>query len=69
MMKKELFVEGISCNHCKMAIESAVTGLKGITRASVDVGKKSVSLEYDEANIALQDIIKAIEDIGYLVQG
>lgn len=67
MNKQVLNVGDISCNHCKMAIEKAMNGLKGISHATVDVGKKTVSLEYDEAAIMLDDIIKAIENTGYHV--
>ena len=48
MIKKETYiVEGMSCNHCKMAVEKEVKALPGMASATVDLAKKTLSVEYD----------------------
>lgn len=37
-----LRVEGMSCNHCKMAVEKALRGVAGVSECSVDLGNKTV---------------------------
>ncbi|QYR23627.1 cation transporter [Paenibacillus sp. sptzw28] len=59
----QLKVEGMSCGHCANSIESAVKTL-GAT-AKVDLGSKSVSIDYDAGKISLDAIKEAIEEQGY----
>lgn len=66
MEKQVLRVEGMSCNHCKMNIEKALRGI-GV-EASADLNAKTVSIEYDSANIKVEQIINEIEEQGYTVE-
>ena len=54
-------VSGISCDHCKRAIENEVTGVADVTSVDVDVDAKLVTVVGgdDEA------IRSAIDDAGY----
>lgn len=65
--KKVLTVEGMTCGHCKNAVEKAVRGLPGVMAAEVDLGAKSLTVEYDAAKSTLDDIKKAVDDAGYTV--
>jgi len=69
MEKTVLLVEGMGCGHCARAIEGAVGGLPGVVSVAVDLGGKTVAVEYDPAKCALPEIISAIEDQGYEVTG
>lgn len=62
-----LSVPGISCQHCKMSIEGAVSELAGIDTVEVDIASRTVELNFDEAAVALDQIISAIEEVGYEV--
>ncbi len=62
-----LNVPDISCGHCKMSIEGAVSGLTGVDTVEVAIESKTVELSYDEAAVSLDLIIEAIEDQGYEV--
>jgi copper ion binding protein len=54
-------VPGISCDHCKQAIESEVGGVAGVAAVVVDVDAKSVTVTGgDDAAIRA-----AIDDAGY----
>jgi copper chaperone len=54
-------VPGISCDHCKHAIESEVGAVPGVSRVAVDVDAKSVTVEGGED----VDIRTAIDTAGY----
>lgn len=63
MAQTTLQVNGMSCQHCVNAIETALKeiGAKG----SVDLGSRSVTVEYDESKVTLEKIKEAIEEQGY----
>ncbi len=63
-MKKVIKVEGMSCNHCKMSVEKALSALEGVKSAQVDLQKKTatVVLAQDVADEALK---KAVADAGF----
>ncbi|HUW63430.1 MAG TPA: copper ion binding protein [Spirochaetia bacterium] len=62
-----LNVEGMSCNHCKMAVEKALSKVPGVSHAAVDLAAKKASVDYDPA-VATRDLmVKAVEDAGYSV--
>lgn len=66
-MKQTLTVEGMSCMHCKNAVEKAVRSLPGVTAAEVDLAKKSLTVEYDAGKSGLEAIKAAVEEAGYEV--
>lgn len=58
-----LNVEGMSCGHCKAAVEGA---LKEVGAAGqVDLAAKTVTVEFDPAKVTEGKIREAIEDKGY----
>ncbi len=63
-MKKEMIIEGMSCNHCKMRVEKALGELSGVDSVVVDLASKTASLELstelDDAKLT-----EAVEDAGY----
>ena len=67
MAETKLKIEGMSCQHCVMAVKKALGGVPGILESSVDVG--SASVKYDEAKTKESDIKTAIEKSGYKVVG
>jgi copper chaperone len=55
-------VPGISCGHCKAAIEGEVHKLKGVDRVEVDVEARTVAIE----GTATEDSVRAaIDTAGY----
>lgn len=59
-----LNVEGMSCNHCKKAVEDAVSPVKGVNKVVATPEKNEVALEHDDT-LDVQDVYEAIEDQGY----
>jgi copper ion binding protein len=64
-----LNVPSVSCNHCKMAIEKAVSTLAGVGGVDVDVAEKTVTVDFDTAAVALDDIEATVAEEGYEVAG
>lgn len=65
MMKEVLNVSGMSCSHCVTAITSAVEGLDGVTDVIVDLGAKTVTVEYNSEKVSLGELRRVIEEEGY----
>lgn len=65
MTTMTLSVPGISCGHCKMSIEGAVSTLPGVDKVEVDIDPKTVALSFDDSSVSLDQIVEAIEEQGY----
>jgi copper chaperone CopZ len=59
-------VPGISCGHCKAAIEGEVSKLAGVEHVEVDVGAKTVRVEGAASDDAVRG---AMDEAGYEVVG
>jgi copper chaperone len=60
-----LKVEGMSCGHCVAAVEKAVNGLSGIKMVNVDLTAKTVTVDFDNQVVNLENIKEVIEEQGY----
>lgn len=69
MTQVSLQVPEVHCDHCKTSIEGAVSQLPGIATVDVAISDASVSVEYDEDTIDLEQIKSTIEEQGYAVFG
>lgn len=58
-MKKIIKIDGMSCDHCKMAVENALNAIDGV-QAKVDLKKKqaTVTLSGEVSDQALTDAIQ-----------
>lgn len=65
IQKEVVQVEGMSCNHCKMAVETAVKKLPGLVVAEVDLAAKTLQVEYDGDKTSSAEIRQAVEDAGF----
>ena len=66
MMKKiKLKIEGMHCGACATGIELLFSNKEGVLNIKVDYDKKIGELEYDEAKIKLEEMIKEIKELGY----
>lgn len=63
-MKKEMMIEGMSCNHCKMRVEKALSELEGVNNVSVDLEAKKATLDI-VAEVGDAILKEAVEDAGY----
>jgi copper chaperone len=67
MTTMTLNVPDISCGHCKSSIEGAVGALGGVARVEVHIVDRTVDLDYDDTALTLDQIVGAIEEVGYEV--
>lgn len=67
-VNKVLTVEGMSCGHCKMAVEKALKAVDGVENAVVDLNSKSASVILSK-EISNDTLTKAVTDAGYDVVG
>lgn len=69
MQKATIQLETLSCPSCLQKIENAVKGLNGVEKDSVKVmfNASKVKTEFDAETVTIEDIEKAIEDLGYAV--
>ncbi len=65
MEKVTLRVEGMSCNHCKMAVENSLQSLAGVKKADVDLAAKTVTIAYVEGDLTIEDLKGAIVEAGF----
>lgn len=69
MQKAVIQLETLSCPSCMQKIENAVKGLKGVNQNSLTVlfNASKVKVDFDTEKITINEIEKAIEDLGYPV--
>ena len=69
MQKATIQLETLSCPSCLQKIDNAVKGLDGIEKDSVKVmfNASKVKVNFDSEVLAVENIEKAIEDLGYPV--
>ena len=58
-------IEGMSCQHCVMAVKKALGVVPGVFASDVQIG--SAAVQYDDAKTQQKDIEAAIEKAGYKV--
>ncbi|MFU8766323.1 MAG: heavy metal translocating P-type ATPase [Candidatus Methanoperedens sp.] len=61
-------VKGMMCGHCEKTVNEAVTGVKGVTRTSVDLEKGEVKVSFDTSVTDIEAITNAITMSGYEVE-
>ncbi|MFZ0389287.1 MAG: cation transporter [Calditrichia bacterium] len=64
-MEIRLSVPGMSCNHCKMAVTSAVQEVHGVENVEVNLESKMVNVAGDPD---VDELVSAIENAGYTVE-
>jgi copper chaperone CopZ len=65
MAETKIAIEGMSCQHCVMAVKKALGGVPGILESDVNIG--SAVVKYDDNKIKKEEIEKKIETAGYKV--
>ncbi|SFG57468.1 copper chaperone [Desulfotomaculum arcticum] len=65
MNKTVLKVEGMSCNHCKMAVEKAVREVAGVEEALVNLEQKELTVT---GSASREQLVEAVTKAGYEVK-
>lgn len=64
-MEQKFTVTGMTCSACSSRVESCVTRLEGMDKASVNLLTGSMQTEYDPQVLTEENIIAAVEKAGY----
>lgn len=65
-MKKEIFIEGMSCGHCKMRVEKVLGEIEGVKSAGVILEENKAIVEFDK-EVDEELIARLIDEAGYKV--
>lgn len=70
MQKANIQLETLTCPSCLQKIEGAVSRLQGIDKDSLKVmfNASRVKVDFDGEVLSIEDIEKAIQDLGYEVK-
>ena len=63
-MNKTIKIEGMSCDHCKMRVEKALSAVEGVSSAEVSLQDKQATVSL--ASPVQDDVLKnAVTEAGY----
>ncbi len=65
--EKTIMISGMSCNHCKITVENALSAISGVSLVTVDLEKGSATVTGD--NLSDDTLRSAVEEAGYEVTG
>ncbi len=60
----KVFIDGMTCAHCKAAVEKAIGSLPGVSAVEVDLNNKSAAVETD-GSVEMKAIHQAVIESGY----
>lgn len=66
-MTKQYIVEGMTCMHCKMRVETAIKSIAGVKKVDINLSNKSVLVETNK-DIADQVFADVVLQAGYTLK-
>lgn len=60
--KQEILVSGMTCGHCRAAVESAIREIPGVHTVHVDLEQGRATFE---GHVDVQTVMSAVEEAGY----
>ena len=64
-MTEKFNITGMTCSACSAHVEKSVSKLAGIESVSVNLLQNSMSVSFDNALVAIEDIMEAVKSGGY----
>ena len=68
-MKKTIQMEELVCPMCAQKIETALQNAPGVVSASVLYNANKAKVEFDETKTSVDELVKVITGLGYVVIG
>ncbi len=65
MEKVEFGVSGMSCEMCQSAVQDALSGVKGVAEATVDLEGGRATVVFDEGTTNFGALHAAVEEAGF----
>ena len=63
-----LNIGGMTCAACVYHVERALSGVPGVTKASVNLGVERAAVEFSPGVASVEDLRRAVEEAGYRVE-
>ncbi len=60
-----LKIDGMTCGGCVYGVKKVLTRLNGVSKAVVRYETKSAVVTFDPARVTVEQMVKAIETLGY----
>lgn len=67
MIKKMLKIDGMHCVSCTMLVDGDLEDLKGVKSSKTNFAKAKCEVEFDEAEVSVDQIVQAVRGAGYKV--
>jgi copper chaperone len=67
MVKQVFRIADMHCSNCVMRIEGLEEDLPGVQRVRASYKKQQVEVEYDDNQVSADQIVAAIQQMGYTV--
>lgn len=67
LTQTKLDVAGMTCGHCKAAVEEELGNLDGVEHSDADFESGAVEVRYDDTKVTTEDLNAAVEEAGYAV--
>jgi len=64
-MKSEFHIKGMHCESCAVDIKETLETTAGVRQADVTFNGKTANVEYDDAVVQRETLVKKIQDLGY----
>ena len=58
-------IRGMTCGHCRDTVAKALENRPGVRTASIDLDAGAAEVQYDETQVAPEQLVAAIEAEGY----
>lgn len=65
MKTTRLRIDGMTCGHCVATVEKALKNRPGVRNATVHLGNGAAEVEYEESEVAPEQLVAAVEEEGY----
>jgi copper chaperone len=65
MKTTRLKIDGMTCGHCVQAVEKALKNQTGVRNATVHLDSGAADVEYEEKEVAPEQLVAAVEEEGY----
>lgn len=62
-----LMIEGMACNHCTAAVNTALSSIDGVACVSVSLEEKSATITYDTDKVTLRQLTGTVDELGFEV--
>lgn len=64
-----LKIQGMTCDHCKRSVETALEKLGGVEKVAVDLAAGEAVVTYNPGQVTVEELKKAVTQAGYDVVG